>query len=218
MTASFSVALSNATASTVTVSWQTADGSATTANGDYVGGSGVLTFAPKQTKQTIDVTVNGDTKNEPDESFFVNLGNAVGATIVDGQGEGTISNDDATISVISISNGTGPESSPAVFSISLDVASGFPITVDYQTMDYTATAADNDYVPASGTVTFAPKETKKTITIQVVDDCKFEPNEEFTVILSNNTGPSSIDPIFAGESVLSIIGVGTGSSWTTTWR
>ena len=40
------------------------------------------------------VTVRGDRKREPDEVFYVNLSNANGATIADGQGVGTIRNDD----------------------------------------------------------------------------------------------------------------------------
>jgi hypothetical protein len=191
--ASFSVSLSEPSGFPVTVHWATADGSATVANGDYVAASGDLTFAPKETKKTLTVAVNGDTKNEPNEDFVVNLSNLVGATFGDNQATGTISNDDGTISQISIGDASGLEDGgPLTFSISLDVASGFPITVNYQTVDGSATVANGDYVPGGGTVTFGPKQTKQTITVQVNADTKNEPNETFTVVLSGNTGPSSI--------------------------
>ncbi len=77
----------------MTVAYATANGTAT-AGSDYVAKSGTLTFAAGTTQQTIDVTVNGDTVVEPNETFVVNLSSPSGATIADSQGQGTISNDD----------------------------------------------------------------------------------------------------------------------------
>ncbi len=90
----FTVGLSEASASPVTVDFSTRDGSAL-AGSDYVATSGTLTFAPGELTKTITVLVNGDTTPEPIEVFFVDLGNAVGATIGDGEGLGRIFNDDA---------------------------------------------------------------------------------------------------------------------------
>src|SRR5439155_17168571 len=90
----FTVSLSNASSQTITVTYATADGTATTADNDYVAASGTLTFNPGDTSKTITVTVNGDTKFEPDETFTVKLSGATNATIADGQGQGTIVNDD----------------------------------------------------------------------------------------------------------------------------
>jgi subtilisin-like proprotein convertase family protein len=50
-----------------------------------------------ETEKTITVLVNGDTGEEPNETFVVNLSNAQGATIADGQGVGTILDDDASV-------------------------------------------------------------------------------------------------------------------------
>jgi hypothetical protein len=78
------------------VNFTTADGSATVADHDYVASAGTLNFASGVNTQTISITINGDTKVESNESFFVNLSGATnGATIADGQGIGTIVNDDA---------------------------------------------------------------------------------------------------------------------------
>jgi hypothetical protein len=93
-TATFTVTLSPASAQQVTVNYATANGTAT-AGSDYAAASGLLTFATGVTTQTVTVTVNGDTSNEPNETFVVNLSTPSGATIGDGQGAGTITNDDA---------------------------------------------------------------------------------------------------------------------------
>lgn len=89
----FTVTLSPASASTVTVNYAIADGTAT-AGTDYVATSGTLTFNPGQTTQQITVNVTGDTSVEANETFFVNLSAATNATINNGQGTGTILNDD----------------------------------------------------------------------------------------------------------------------------
>jgi hypothetical protein len=92
-TASFYVRLSFASASDVTVAYGTANGSAT-AGTDYNAASGTLTIPAGQLIRTIEITVRGDRKREPDEVFYVNLTNPSGATIADGQGIGTLRNDD----------------------------------------------------------------------------------------------------------------------------
>src|SRR5207253_74495 len=64
------------------------------------------TFLPSVTSQMVNVSVNGDTAGEPDENFYVNLSNPQHATIADGQGLGTIVNDDGSAPSISISDVT----------------------------------------------------------------------------------------------------------------
>ncbi|HSE41525.1 MAG TPA: Calx-beta domain-containing protein [Acidobacteriota bacterium] len=90
----FTVSLSSTTNSQVTVNYATANGSATTGNNDYEQASGTLTIPANAASRTISVTVNGDTTNEGNENFTVNLSNATNATIADGQGVGTIQEDD----------------------------------------------------------------------------------------------------------------------------
>ncbi|MGI0486316.1 Calx-beta domain-containing protein [Pantanalinema rosaneae CENA516] len=95
----FTVSLSTASSSVVTVDYATIDGSAT-ASSDYTAiPLTTLTFAPGQTSQTITVNVQGDLDVETDETFFVNLSNAAGATIAVPQGLGTILNDDLPVVV-----------------------------------------------------------------------------------------------------------------------
>jgi hypothetical protein len=77
----------------VTVQYATADGTAH-APGDYEAGSGTVTFAAGQTTRTVTVHVNGDLLNENNETYSLNLSGPTNATIGDGQGIGTIVDDD----------------------------------------------------------------------------------------------------------------------------
>ena len=91
--ATLTVTLSYASDQPVTVAYATQDNTAT-AGKDYTAKSGVLTFAPGVTKQTIAVPVLGDKLDENDEAFFVNLSNATNAGIPDGVGLVTIIDND----------------------------------------------------------------------------------------------------------------------------
>lgn len=91
----FNVVLSLASASPVTVSYSTRNGTAL-AGSDYVATSGTLTFAPGELAKQITVDVIGDTVGEEIEVFFVDISGASGATIGDGEGLGRIFNDDIT--------------------------------------------------------------------------------------------------------------------------
>jgi len=92
----FTISLSAPSAKPVSVYCNPADGTATAGGkqADYYSSSFGLTFSPGQTSQTISITVIGDNRREPNETFFINLSNAVNASILDGQGVGTILNDD----------------------------------------------------------------------------------------------------------------------------
>ncbi|WP_225205540.1 beta strand repeat-containing protein [Novosphingobium huizhouense] len=95
-TLTFTVTLSSASVQTVTVNYATADGTAT-AGSDYVAASGTLTFAPGETTKTVAITVNGDLAVEANETFTLQLSNAVNGTISGSTGTGTITNDDLTL-------------------------------------------------------------------------------------------------------------------------
>jgi hypothetical protein len=75
-----------------TVDYATAHGTA--GGADYEGESGTLTFQDGETEKSVVVDARGDVDFEPDETFLLNLTGATGAAIADGQGIGTILNDD----------------------------------------------------------------------------------------------------------------------------
>ena len=125
------------------------------------------------------------TLSETNETFFVNLSGAVNASIQDGQGLGTISNDDGVPS-ISISDATATEGNQVLFTVSLSNTSGQTITVDFSTTDGVAVGGD-DYQFTAGTLTFDPGQSSQTIAVTTNDDALNELDEQFSVALSNPT-------------------------------
>ena len=99
----FTVSLSSpAGAGGVTFDIGTQDNSATVADNDYAANTLTSqTISAGSSSYLFSVLVNGDTTEEPDETFFVNLANVTGATVVDGQGQGTIVNDDTNFCALS---------------------------------------------------------------------------------------------------------------------
>jgi len=93
---SFSVTLSAASTSVVTVDYTTSDGSGVAAE-DYVSASGTISFVAGATSQTIDLLVNGDTDVEPNETLTLTLSNPANASIVRALATGTIIDDDGVI-------------------------------------------------------------------------------------------------------------------------
>src|SRR5262249_31561030 len=94
----FAVTLSARGTQTVTVAYATGDGTAT-AGSDYQAASGTLTFAPGETRKTVTRLVKGDRLGEPNEAFVVNLSSPANATVGDGQGVGTIVDDEPRLSI-----------------------------------------------------------------------------------------------------------------------
>ena len=185
-TLSFSVLLTNANGTSVSVDYATADGTAI-AGSDYTATSGTLTFTPGQTSKPVPVTIVNDALAEDDETFTLNLSNATGGiAIADPSGTATIQNDDPDPTV-SIANASVPEGDTGTTTLSLPVTLSGPaareIDVDYTTSDGTATAG-NDYLAKSGTLVFAPGETTKLIEVTVNGDILVEGDETVTVTLS----------------------------------
>jgi ELWxxDGT repeat protein len=96
--AQFTVTLSPAASKSVTVDYATADGTATSGS-DYTAAMGTLTFAPGETSKSIDVAVRGDTSPENNETFFMTLKNAVGATLARTGAFAVIDDDDQAADV-----------------------------------------------------------------------------------------------------------------------
>jgi chitinase len=181
----FTVSLSAASGQTISVNYATANNTATSP-ADYTAAAGALTFAPGVTTQPVVVTIRGDLLAELDEIFFVNLSGAVNATISDGQGLGTITDDDGAI-VLSINDVAVTEGNAgtvnANFSVSLSAASPQTVTVNYAAANNTATSPA-DYTAAAGALTFAPGVTTQPVTVLVQGDSLDEPDETFFVNLS----------------------------------
>jgi chitinase len=89
----FTITLSAPAPGAISVNYATSNGTAS-AGGDYTAASGSVHFTAGQTSKQVTISVKGDTTKEADETFFISLSNAIGATINKGVGKGTIRNDD----------------------------------------------------------------------------------------------------------------------------
>ena len=184
----------------------TQDGTATVADRDYV--------ARTLTSQTIlagnlvysfDVTVNGDGNIEPNEIFFVNVTNVSGATVADGQGQGTIQNDDtAPAAALTVNDVAASEGNSGTTTLTFTVSSSTPapaggITFDIATADGTAkdhnpVSEDNDYVARTLVAQTIPAgQQTYMFSVTVNGDLLVEPNETFFVNLTNVSGATVAD-------------------------
>nr|MBC8184547.1 T9SS type A sorting domain-containing protein [candidate division KSB1 bacterium] len=187
----FAVTLSATSASAVTVSYQTANGTATAPN-DYTYASGTLTIPAGSTTATIYVPLIDDAIDENNEQFYVNLSNPVNATIADNKGIGTIGDNDQP-PTISITDASQNENVGLIsFTVSLSVASGMEVSVNYQTNDITAEVS-SDYSNTSGTLILPAGTTSGTINVPIIDDNTSEANETFSVDLSNASNATIAD-------------------------
>jgi ELWxxDGT repeat protein len=188
-TAAFTVTLSAASTQTVTVAYATGNGTST-AGSDYQAASGTLTFAPGEISKTVTVLVNGDRLAEPNETFVVNLSNPTNAVIADGHAVGTIADDEPRISISDVTKSEGRRNKKTLFTFTVTLSAAYDqaVTMSFRTVDGTATTSDSDYLARTGTLTFAPGETTKTITIEVKGDSKREANEYFYLDLFGLSG------------------------------
>ena len=189
----FTVSLSAASGQSIEVGYTTADGTAISSV-DYVGGSGLVTFAPGITEQTIIVEIIGDSDPEATESFNVTLINPLNATLADDTGEGAILDNEI------------PSSTPPVNNIqfigplfTVNESDGFAvITVARPAGDivaiaiassYDGTATNGlDYEKSRVLLVFGVGELQKTYHIQIIDDALVEPVETVKLDLRAPTG------------------------------
>jgi hypothetical protein len=207
----FTVRLSEPGKEPVTVKYQTAHGSTSggSVRPDYQDASGTLTFAPGETTKTATVLVHGDRDGEVNhgrldeafETFDVLLSQPTGAAIADDRGLGTIVDDDIRILISDVTQTEGPAGQTTLFTFTVAFSAAFdhPVTIFYETAD-ASTQADEDYVPQSGELIFAPGETSQSITIEVIGDSVQEHDEEFFVALGADDSIfwSIINPLVVG--------------------
>jgi hypothetical protein len=204
--ATFTVTLSRASSQAVTVSYSTADGTAT-AGSDYITTFGPLTIPAGSLSGTVSITVNGDRDYEPQETFSLDLSNPTNATLADGQGVGTITNDDPapTLSIGDVTvRRPASGTTSGVLPVTLSAASYQTVTVAYATSDGTATAG-TDYATTAGNVTFLPGVTTGTVDV-AVNGSSVPESRAFFVDLASPTNAGIGD----GRGEVSLIPEGQG--------
>ena len=190
-TAAFRLKLSAPSGQIVKVNYSTIGDSAT-AGEDFVAVAPTqIAFTTGNLYAYARVLINGDTLNEADETFFVNLSGAIGATIADSQAIGTILNDDATpalsINDVRITEGNPAQGAPGTknltFTVTLSAPSSNVISVNYNTADGTAKST-SDYAATNGSLVFAAGTTTRTINVIINGDIQVEGDETLFVLLS----------------------------------
>jgi uncharacterized repeat protein (TIGR01451 family) len=140
--ASVSVRLTAASGREVSVAYATVDGTATVPT-DYLSTSGAIVFPPGITNQSFSVSLRGDTVNEPDEFFLINLFDPVNATPLYQQASAVIRNDDALPGKVdhfelSLAPNPAAVGSPFSMTVSAKDALGFAVTADNDSFSLTA--------------------------------------------------------------------------------
>lgn len=195
--AAFRLSLSKPSGKVVRVNYETTDVSAVSGS-DYVAVTPTsVAFSIGSTVAYARVYINGDTLNEGNEAFYVNLSGPQNATI-NGSTTGTakaactILNDDRA-PALSVSDVTVTEGSSGTkvfaFTISLSAPSSLTISANYTTADGIA-VAPADYTAKRGTLSFRPGQTSIPVNVVVVSDTIVEPDEAFYLLLSNPVNAS----------------------------
>ncbi len=202
----FTVSLSAATDTAVTVSYATADSTATASssglgNPDYDAKTGTLTFAPGILTQKVQITLHGYPFNEPAEKFTVNLFNpSSNALIGKGTGTGTILNSNP-VPKITVTGPVGQvqQGKFATFAVNLSSPSDQTVSVKFATVNGTA-VANTDYKSTSGVLTFTPGITSLFVYVKTVIE-KTDPTEQFYLTLTTPVNATLGSP-FKGAAVI----------------
>jgi uncharacterized repeat protein (TIGR01451 family) len=181
--AAFTVTLSGMSSRTVTISYATADVTASVTS-DYDAVSGTLTFPPGTLRQTVSVPVHGDLDVEADETFTLSLGPPTNAGLGRGQAVGVILDDDGSGAPAVVMD----DVTTAEYSTSLTVRLAHPatqtVTVDFSAASGTAEKGI-DFGRRPGTLTFPPGTTTQTFLVNIISDRLHEDDETFFIDLSN---------------------------------
>lgn len=176
------------TMGSLTVNYTTADGTATAGN-DFVASNGTITFIDGETTKNISIPVLDDGVFEPTESFNVTLSNPSKGTIIGDSATVQISDNDAQIAFNPSSYTVDENAGIVTLTVTRTQSTDSTLTVEYATVRGSATE-NSDYIPTNGIITFAGGETTKTVSISILDDSLYEPNENLTVSLSNPSNGS----------------------------
>jgi Calx-beta domain/RTX calcium-binding nonapeptide repeat (4 copies) len=163
-----------------------------TANEDFIGTTGTVTFGANEAEKTITVSVAGDTDAEQNEEFTVELTDTTFGTIKTGTAIGSILNDDKAISIAATDavklEGNPGDTTNFTFTLIRTGDKATASSVQYTVSGGAADAADFGGAFPTGLATFAANSDTITITIPVSGDFEAESAEDFTVTLSNPTG------------------------------
>ena len=195
---SFTVTLSAAAAADVTATWTASIETVDTAVAADLGTTttGTVTVAIGDTMGTFTVATVEDTTVEVNETFTVTLSSPssnaqLSSTAATAQG--TINNDD--LATVSVGDAEGDEDDGVEFTLTLSAAAPADVTVDWTASIESGDSASTADLATTktGTVTITKGATTKKFTVPVNDDTTDEPDQTFTVTLSNPTPPALVE-------------------------
>ncbi|XZF62279.1 MAG: Calx-beta domain-containing protein [Gloeotrichia echinulata DVL01] len=168
-----------------------------TAVSDYNNSPITVTFANGETSKTVTIPLTDDNIYEPNETVNLTLNNPTGGANLGTQNTAILNiiDNDAVPGVIEFSNATYSinENGTPVTAVTLTRTNGTDgnVSARINLSNGTATAG-SDYNNSSITVNFANGETSKTVTIPIIDDSQFEPEETINLTLSNPSNGATI--------------------------
>ncbi len=208
---SFTVTVSRTggTTGAVGVTYATSNGTGQSGN-EYTATSGTLSFAAGETSKTFTVAVNDDSQNDGSKTFNLALSAPTGGANIGSVGTATVSvTDNETVTVGSGSLKFGKStyavtegSGVALLTVLRVGKVTDTISVNYSTTGLTASPG-TDFTIANGTLTFAPNEYSKVISVTIIKDTNSDAGETFAVDLSG-ANPSStplLDPYSATVTI-----------------
>jgi len=183
----FPIQLSKGFNKPITLKYSTINGTATSPT-DFVGAlNKTLVIPANQINPSLSIPIKGDLNIEGDETFTVRILSATNATLNDSVGIGKIVNDD-TVSVSLDKNLTLSEGNfgtkTANFILRLSKPSAIPVRVAFNTLNGTATNG-TDFFGVNQVINFVPNQTTATVKVPIRGDKTFEPNESFSVRITN---------------------------------
>jgi hypothetical protein len=200
----FEVNLDQVDREDITIEYRIDDGTASKNDDDYNAtvSTGSITISAGQLSNSIPVDVIGDDKVERDETFHVILtGITVNHIISDGNGTGTILNDDnATITISDVNLTEGDFGLKAFdFNVTMSNPHYEEVRFNYYVIADTADKG-SDYVDKNGTITFEAGTVEQNISINVIGDLYIEADETFNVYL---------EPVTFNTTLAKDTGIGT---------
>jgi Calx-beta domain-containing protein len=183
---------------------------------DFIGVTGVASLAFQATdfSKQVTIAVCGDTRDEPDQTFFVNLTARGDLVIQDPQGQATILDDDPAptirISDVTVAEGPAGTTTRAAFSVTLAGPTENTPTVSFATVSRSASGGScggqgvevgADYETSSGSLTFASvsvlpaQSLQQLMILRVCGDDVSEGDQQFEVRLSNATNATIQDDV-----------------------
>lgn len=170
-----------------------------------------LEFQDGETAQNIVVPIVDDSIFEGDETFTVTLGNPTGGATVGDTNQTVVTivdNEVFSPGVFSLASATvsfNENAGTLALTVNREGGTDGQVTVDFATSASGDATEGSDFTPISGTLTFEEGQNTKTIEVDILDDSLIDPDETFSVVISNPGGDAILSTIKPTTTVVTIV-------------